>query len=137
MVRTCLSLAAGLLLAAATPAAAQPGAGLTMTCHPMYKGNDLGPQVYRVDGVQLIKTDPSKSEPIIMSSAVKRQALDRTVDKGVVTYSSASHRIQGPILTRTVFWTNEAGKVTRTFKETYDFRAKTIRGLTGDIERCR
>lgn len=135
MVRASFALAAGSLLAAATPAAAQPG--LTMTCHPMYKGNDLGPQVYRVRGNLLIKTDPSRATPIVMSSAVKRQPLDRTVDRGVVTYSSASHTLRGPILTRRVFWANARGKVTRSFTETYNFRTKTIRGLTGDTERCR
>lgn len=116
-------------------AAAQPPA-LTMTCHPRYLGNDLGPQVYRVEGVELIKTDPARSSPIVMSSAVKRQVLDRTVDKGVVMLSSASHRLRGPVLTRTIFWTDPTGKVTRTFTETYDFRARTIRGLTGAVERC-
>lgn len=129
--------AAGVLLAAYPPALAQPAAGLSMTCNPVYQGNDLGPQVYRVEGVRLVKTDPAVSGPIVLSSAVRREPLDRTVDKGVVTYTSASHRLQGPVLTRRVFWTDAAGRVTRTLTETYDFRAKTIRDLTGQVQRCR
>lgn len=137
MLRPICIVAAGLSLTACQPATAQPRPALTMTCNPVLKGNDLGPQVYRVEGVRLIKTDPAAPGEMVLSSAVRREPLDRTVNKGVVTYSSASHRLQGPILTRRVFWADATGRVTRSFTETYDFRAKTIRGLTGATERCR
>lgn len=125
------------LFSGATPAMGQPGRGLTMTCPVVLRGFAADPVVYRVEGSRLVKGEAG-GPVMTLSSSLRRQPLDRVRDRdGRISYSSASHRLTGPILTRKIYWTNPRGRVTRVLTETYNFRTKTIRDLSGDLQRCR
>lgn len=139
MIRAVIALSSGALalFAGAAPAAAQPR-WLTMTCPVTLRGFPADPITYRVEASRLVSLNGPSGRTVTLSSSLRRIPLDRVREQnGAISYSSASHRLNGPILTRRVFWTNAGGRVTRSFTETYNFRTKTIRDLTGEVQHCR
>lgn len=122
------------------PAQAAPSATgtptLSMDCHLLYRGVPMKePTSYQVIGNELYGiSGPIKTK---LSQAGTQVTLGTSKEAdGTMVESFASHTVNGTTLERTVFWKKGSAAIKPAFKETYDFKAKTVMNSTDKSDFC-
>lgn len=134
-----LSFQAPVYAQTASPPAASAGGStpsLSMDCHLLYRGVPMKEATsYQVIGNELYGiSGPIRTK---LSQAGTPVTLGTSKDAdGTNTESFASHTINGTTLERTVFWKKGASSMKPAFKETYDFKAKTVVSSTDKSDFC-
>lgn len=122
-------------LAAAAQAQAQAPA-LSMDCHMMLRGVPskdatsfqlVGNDLYSVRGSTRTKIS-TQGTPVALGTSREKD--------GTTTTSFASHTLQGTTLQRTVYWKKANEEMKPAFRETYDFKAKTLTSSSDPADMC-
>ncbi len=122
---------------AAPPTASPAGeASLSMDCHLLYRGVPMKePTSYRVIGNELYGISGPIKTKLSQAGAPMSLGTSKEAD-GTTVESFASHTVNGTTLERTVFWKKAGGQMKPAFKETYDFKAKTVMSSDDKSDFC-
>ncbi|TAJ94710.1 MAG: hypothetical protein EPO41_11605 [Reyranella sp.] len=120
--------------ASAPSATAAPS--LSMNCHLLYRGVPMKEATtYQVIGAELYGISGPIRTKLSQAGTPVSLGMSKEAD-GTSTESFASHTVNGTTLERTVFWKKVSAAMKPAFKETYDFKAKTVVSSTDKSDFC-
>jgi len=121
---------------APAPAQATGTPTLSMDCHLLYRGVPMKePTSYQVIGNELYGISGPIRTKLSQAGTPVTLGTSKEAD-GTMMESFASHTVTGTTLERTVFWKKGSAAMKPAFKETYDFKAKTVMSSSDKSDFC-
>ena len=109
---------------------------LSMDCHLLYRGVPMKePTSYQVIGNELYGISGPIRTKLSQAGTPVTLGTSKEAD-GTMMESFASHTVTGTTLERTVFWKKGSAAMKPAFKETYDFKAKTVMSSADKSDFC-
>ncbi len=109
---------------------------LSMDCHLLYRSVPMKePTSYQVIGNELYGVSGPIRTKLSQAGTPVTLGTSKEAD-GTMMESFASHTVTGTTLERTVFWKKGSATMKPAFKETYDFKAKTVMSSSDKSDFC-